>query len=312
MSYINEALKKAQEEKNGRYEYYSGIISRPPAAGRFRRARWLIAGVFACIVLAAGVWVAFNLGLWLGERPVPVAAKPARTVIVDREPPPAIAPNDATGVPGEVPVPAVTAPAAPAPVAGMAAGPAVPVPPAVPAKVAAKNPPRPPVAPATPGPETKLAPVPAAPAKTPMTPTAAPSAKTAGTPVRSLYRQALALQKKKDLAGAADLYRQVVKLDPKHAYAWNNLGVIQMRQKEDGKAIASFKRAAALKAGYADPYYNLACAYAQSGDKAQSLVHLKKAAALNGEVLTWAKEDTDLAPIVQTPEFHQLVEGQGK
>jgi hypothetical protein len=89
MSYINEALKKAQEEKNSRYEYYGGIISRPPAAGRSRRARWLIAGVFACIVLAAGVWVAVNFGLWLGERPGPIAAKPARTVIVDREPPPA-------------------------------------------------------------------------------------------------------------------------------------------------------------------------------------------------------------------------------
>jgi tetratricopeptide (TPR) repeat protein len=308
MSYINEALKKAQEEKNGRYECYRGIISRPPPAGRSRRTRWLIAGVFACIVLAAGVWVAFNLGLWLGERPVPVAAKPARPVIVDREPPPAIAPNDATGVPGEVPVPAVTAPAAPASVAGTATGPAAPVPPAVPAKTLAANPPRSPAAPATPGPETKAAQVGTAPAKTPL----APPAKTAGTPVRSLYRQALALQKKKDLAGAADLYRQVVKLDPKHAYAWNNLGVIQMRQKEDGKAIASFKRAAALKDGYADPYYNLACAYAQSGDKAQSLVHLKKAASLNGEVLTWAKEDTDLALIVQMPEFHQLVEGQGK
>lgn len=301
MSYINDALRKAQEEKNSRYESYGDIIRRAPAAGRSRRARWWIAGVFACIVLAAGVWVAFNLGLWLGEAPGPIAAKPARTVVADREPPPAVAeggaPNAATGVPGEVTVPAVTAPAA-----GTGAGQAASAPPGAAAKPTATSPPRPPAVSTAPGSDAKAAPAPAAMAKKPPTP--------AAPPVRSLYRQALALQKKKDLAGAADLYRQVVKLDPKHAYAWNNLGVIQMRQKEDGKAIASFKRAAALKAGYADPYYNLACAYAQSGDKAQSLVNLKKAAAMNGEVLSWAREDADLTPIVQTPEFNQLVEGQ--
>ncbi|MDA8126957.1 MAG: tetratricopeptide repeat protein [Deltaproteobacteria bacterium] len=64
MSYINEALKKAQKEKDSRYERFGGIIAAGPApAGRDRKRRLAVGAAFALLALIAAGW------LWVFQTP---------------------------------------------------------------------------------------------------------------------------------------------------------------------------------------------------------------------------------------------------
>lgn len=124
------------------------------------------------------------------------------------------------------------------------------------------------------------------------------------------YQEALTAQRKRDLGRAKELYRKVLMLDPAHVKALNNLGVIYMAQKMRGKAIAAFSRAVVLKKDYVDPYYNLACLYAQTNEIDESLWYLKVAVTINGDVKNWAGKDADLKNVAASPAFKKMMEGR--
>jgi tetratricopeptide (TPR) repeat protein len=99
-------------------------------------------------------------------------------------------------------------------------------------------------------------------------------------------------------------------MDPHHVRALNNLGVISMGQKKRDRAIALLNKAIVLKRDYVDPYYNLACLYAQTREIDESLWYLNAAMGLNGEVITWAKKDADMQNVVASAAFKKMMEGQ--
>ncbi len=249
MSYINDALRKAQRERDGRYERFGGIITSGPERPGQPRKRKIAIGVAVLLVLIpAGLLVA----VYLLQQPSPVKK-------------------------GTVPRPAAV---------GSAVSPSV----------------TPSAAPAV------TVPVPGGP---PAETAAAPADK---RPLRGeaerRYQEAFSAQRKGDLLKAEALYRRVLTLDSDDVRALNNLGVILMGQRKREQAIALFGKAIALKKDYVDPYYNLACLYAQTNEIDESIWYLKVAMTINGEVRNWAEKDADMKNVVASPAFKKIREGQ--
>jgi tetratricopeptide (TPR) repeat protein len=241
MSYINDALRKAQRERDNRYGQFGGIIAACPGEGdRFRKRRAVFFVATALILLVSTL-------LMLAVR-VPHPPSPAKKT-------------------------------AQPPVAGTAA---------------------PPIAAMQTEPKAMASPAPAVQPPVPQT--------TKETDLR--YGEALLAQRKGDLGRAEALYQKVLTLDSGHVRALNNLGVVYMAQKKREKAIEALGRAVALKKDYVDPYYNLACLYAQANEISESLRHLKIAATIDGDVINWVKKDADMKNIVASAEFKKLMEGQ--
>jgi tetratricopeptide (TPR) repeat protein len=265
MSYINDALRKAQRERDGHYERFGGIIAPGPEVPRQPRKRRLAIGAaFALLVL---ITAGMLLAVYVLQQPSPGKKVPPQPGVVGN-------------------------PAALQPLTPQAAGKAAPE--AVPAG-------------ATPGrsqAETTAVSGEGAPT------TVQKGEKPALREAEVWYKQALLAQRKGDLGGAEDLYQKVLTLDPGHVRALNNLGVIYMGQKKRGKAIAVFSRAVVLKKDYVDPYYNLACLYAQTNEIDESLWYLKVAMTINGDVKNWAGKDADLKDIVTSPAFKKIMEGR--
>lgn len=233
MSYINDALRKAQKDKDNRYEPFGRAIASDPGGADRPRKRRVILGAVAALAVLVSVALLFAVP---GLRQPSVRLKGA-------PPPPA--------TPAEKPAPKA-------------------------AEMAGRPPAGPPV--------------------------------TREADVR--YQEALTAQRGGDLRRAEALYEKVLALDPGHVRALNNLGVIYMGQKKRGKAIAVFGRAVVLKKDYVDPYYNLACLYAQTNEIDESLWYLKVAAAIDGGVIDWVKKDADMKNVIASPEFKKIMEGQ--
>ena len=125
--------------------------------------------------------------------------------------------------------------------------------------------------------------------------------------VKLLYQQALRYQQKDNVTRAANIYKKILRIDPKHLSALNNLGVIYMSQKRSEAAKRIFTKAINVNNDYVEPYYNLACLYSQSGDTSNSLNYLKKAIKLKNDVKSWAINDTDLVNIQALDEFQKIV-----
>jgi tetratricopeptide (TPR) repeat protein len=265
MSYINDALRKAQRERDGRYERFGGIItSGPERSGQPGKRKLAVeVAVMFLVLIPAGLL----LFVYVMQQPSPVKKVPLQPVVVGNS-------------------------AAFQPLTPKEAGNASPE--AVPAG-------------ATPG-GLQVE-------KTAVSGERAPATVQKGEkPVpRELevwYKEALLAQRKGDLRGAEDLYEKVLTLDPGHVRALNNLGVIYMGQKKRGKAIAAFGRAVVLKKDYVDPYYNLACLYAQTNEIDESIWYLKVAMTINGDVKNWAGKDADMKNIVASPAFNKIMEGR--
>lgn len=140
------------------------------------------------------------------------------------------------------------------------------------------------------------------PAKAAAVGTAAPQGN-APRDVESLYARALEKQKLHRLAEAEAIYREILAWNGGHVRSLNNLGVIYLAQGRKTLAAEAFRQAASLDAAYADPSYNLACLYARQGDLESGLRYLKEAAARDGNVKRWAREDVDLQPLEAMPEY---------
>ena len=297
MSYINDALRKAQQEKDGRYGRYSGIISRLPAPRGHGRAKWIGAAVSVTLILAAlFVWLA-TMTTDRQDRAVATRQETPKTVASAGQTPPPTAGTDQ----------GVARPLAPA------TGPAQPdTAGADPVQTKAVEPAVSAVRPETSAPgrqtallkplerEVKKSKVePATPRAQPATPVPDPGA---------LYQKALAAQRNKKTAEAERLYRRILALDTQHTGAMNNLGVLYMSRGRHDQALALFKKAISVRKDYVDPYYNLACLYAQRQDKAGSIAYLKSAVAINRAAIDWARTDKDLKPIQDMDDFKRLME----
>ena len=265
MSYINDALRKAQRERDGRYERFGGIIASGAERPEQPRKRTLAVG--AAVLLLVLVPAGLILFVYIMQQPFPAKKDAPRPVVVENaaafQP---LTPQAAGGAAPET-----------VPANGMPGGSQV---------------------------EKTAVPGEGAPATVPK------SEKPVLREAEARYQEALIAQRKGDLRGAKELYQKALTLDPGHVKALNNLGVIYMGQKMRGKAIAAFSRAVVLKKDYVDPYYNLACLYAQTNEIDESLWYLKVAVTINGEVKNWAGKDADLKNIAASPAFKKMMEGR--
>ncbi len=123
-----------------------------------------------------------------------------------------------------------------------------------------------------------------------------------------LFAQALQKQRDGRLAEAKELYKTIIRKEPRNFQALNNLGVVYLKLKTYKWAIIRFKDAIDVKHDYVDAHYNLACLYAQKNDTQQSLFYLKNAVNFNPEVRQWAAQDDDLKNLANLPEFNKIVQ----
>lgn len=322
MSYINDALRRAQKDKDNRYEPFGGVIAPSPEGPERRRKRRAMFGAAVALVVlvfAALLFVVYGLqqpsgqkkGARLPEATVAekTAPKAEEKTVRPPEGPTGTRRADAGYPPSAEPrgaQPQVTEAEKPLP---KAAEEAFRKPNAPPAKRKADVRQQPSARPkGALVPEDRVAekPAPKAVERAVRPPEGPPEMRDAD--VR--YQEALIAQWAGDLRQAEALYEKVLALDPGHVQALNNLGVIYMGQKKREKAIAVFGRAVVLKKDYVDPYYNLACLYAQTNEIDESLWYLKVAAAIDGGVINWVKKDADMKNVAASPEFKKLMEGQ--
>lgn len=259
MSYINDALRKAQREKDSRYIDFGGILRRASEEPIGSRGRWVLFFLFFLVVLLT---VVIFLVVTLpngGRQALTVTERGAET---DK---PKTAEPSVSAVQAE----------------------------------AGKNH-------REDAPQTVTEKPVSAPERKAAEPS--PKAPQAGPETEALYESALDLQKVGRNGEAAALYERILLQEPRHAKSLNNLGVIVMAQRQRGRAAELFGRAIAIEGDYVDPYYNLACLYAQAGDHIQSLRYLKDALAISGEVRKWASADADLKTLRSLPEYRKLME----
>lgn len=126
----------------------------------------------------------------------------------------------------------------------------------------------------------------------------------------SLFAQALQKQRDGRLAEAKELYKKVIRREPRNFQALNNLGVVYLKLKTYKWAVIRFKDAIDVKHNYVDAHYNLACLYAQKNDTQQSLFYLKNAVNFNPEVRQWAAQDDDFKNLANLPEFNKIVQAR--
>ncbi|MCX7634429.1 MAG: tetratricopeptide repeat protein [Syntrophales bacterium] len=269
MSYISNALAKAQREREKASGEPRSTAVLPSAAGERNGRRWRKLTMAAVVTLALGV-VATTAWWGIHNQNKKAVSSNTSNASAMRNPPPSASHElKATGIPAPMPVMVGTIPTDTANQPGAKTTPVM-----VKKEAGEKNAPQP----------------------------------SNDMEVRLLYRNALASQKKKEFGKAEKLYTMVLAKDPDHVEAMNNLGVLYMEQQRYDHAIRAFKRAVARKPLYVDPYYNLACLYAQYGDVVSSVNYLKKAVAINPEVRRWAKNDGDLTRIAHSEEFKALME----
>jgi Flp pilus assembly protein TadD len=296
MSYINDALKKAQEEKDycyGKLDYYA---STPSARAGFA---WQKRGAIVAAIVVIGVAAAFFSAKFFFSPVAGVQKSPE--ALAEKGKAPAGATEQAN-VPKKE-----TFPAAPVVDDGALKKEAAKTSAAVTVKTAdarhvagkhaaAKHA-------AEKQTESKKAEAKQAEAKQVEAKKAAGEKKAA---IKLRYDEAIKAGRKGDFARAEKLYTEVLALDPDNVKALNNLGVVYLAEKKGERAMALFRRAVVLKRNYVDPYYNMACLYAQKNDIDQSLWYLKIAISIDKDVRNWVRKDVDMKNVVTSPKFKEI------
>jgi len=329
MSHINEALKKAQREKDSIYHRYKKLIAGPDMpkdGGRGPRRKKYLLGLLGLLLVVA----AYALSSYIKWQPEETATAPPQVVnhsITEQQTttakrqsriirgpristsaarkitPTAEKPQKKTtaqtvtqATPPKEPAPSVAQSPAPKSFESLPAA-------AVPEKTSLS-----PVhrevtntgtTPSPPSVKKEL--------QTAKTTIVKPTVPPTSAMVENLYRQALMYHRDNNLLQAEKLYRTILRRDQNFATALNNLGVIYMTQQKDKQAIHAFSKATKIKYDYVDPYYNLACLYSRSGDIPLSAHFLKKAIELKNDVKIWANNDRDLSRLRQSKEYAVLI-----
>jgi len=284
MSYINDALRKAQNNKETVYTPYRDIISAAGQKPDARSRRLSALGILGLLLFAAGISAMLY---WPQGKTANPAPEPVAATVAHFDP----SPEHKTG-------PETGEPVAPAEVTQLLPRKKEDVRPTIQTSGPAEN-------------QTKPA-VPDQPQAVGGAQVAGKAAgkenvakKEAGDP-QALYAQALQKQNEGRHAQAGALYKKVLKIDPGYLPAMNNLGVAYMNQKKYKQAIGSFNEALNIRHDYVKAHYNLACVYAQKNNIARSLFYLKNAMDFNPDVRQWVDEDQDLKVLADSPEFKML------
>lgn len=292
MSYIHDALKKAQKEKGAHSRKYQGLapagVPRPNLLPG--KALWAAPVLLGCVVVAAYLWLApSDKGTATPEAlrtpvpagaPAPLAGEPAPGPRVVTGPQ-----HQATPEPGvaRTPETAMRRDTAPVPEASGKDG---------------------------------TGPVPREPGKQESEPGKRPDPRAApelsgSLNAAALYEKAGSFQRSGQWQQARAMYERALGQDPGHVGALNNMGVLYIRDQNYPAARKAFSEAIRLEPGYVDAYYNLSCVYALEGRLSESLVHLNKAASLDPSVKDWARQDSDLANLHGLPDFEEMTAGAG-
>ncbi len=123
-----------------------------------------------------------------------------------------------------------------------------------------------------------------------------------------LVEQADARSAARDWAAAVPLWQQVVRANPTDGRYWSRLGTAYFNLHDYRAAIPPLERAVEL--GYGNPgnnAYNIACAYAQLGEKDRAFAWLERALAMGFLNLEPAMRDPDIAPLRSDPRFQRLI-----
>jgi len=102
-------------------------------------------------------------------------------------------------------------------------------------------------------------------------------------------------------------FQAAVKVDPSYAEGFNGIGVSYAMRRDWVAAAKAYQRSIGAGPDLGDAYYNLACAYAQTG-KADMAVRYLRIAVLNGySDIANLLEDPDLAPIRKRADFKGVI-----
>ncbi|ETR73723.1 MAG: tetratricopeptide repeat protein [Candidatus Magnetoglobus multicellularis str. Araruama] len=127
--------------------------------------------------------------------------------------------------------------------------------------------------------------------------------------VSRLYEKGLQKQVEKKYDSAIAYYKKCLDISPHMAPALNNMGVILLKKREYQSAKQYFFTAIKESPDYVDPYYNLACLFSQINDTHQAIEYLKKAVRIAEEARNWAITDRDFAPLYELKEFNMIISG---
>jgi tetratricopeptide (TPR) repeat protein len=274
MSYIHEALKKAQREKDLLVGSGGTVGASYRQKSRLFPGQWLLWGGLLAIAV---VFLSHSWSDLIHHRPTPNQAKALVPQTAVKE----VAVNEAEGLPASPPnrVPLEGKPLSPKAKTASTSG----------TQRVETSPVK----------ETQ---------KTKSEETQKPAPKAPGdNEVTVLYSRALALQKAGRLQEGKELYLAALEESPEHVSALNNLGAIYIQEKNYPAASRAFERAIRTNPGYVDPYYNLACLHALQNDVGRSLFYLKKAISMEKDVMKWASADKDLENLHGHSEYEKIV-----
>ena len=99
--------------------------------------------------------------------------------------------------------------------------------------------------------------------------------------IEETFKLAVKNHQENKTAIAQELYNQVLKIDPKHSAALNNLGVIYRYLGENQKAKDCCEKAITVKPNYADAHNNLGVIWRDLGENQKAISCYEKAIAIN-------------------------------
>jgi len=110
-----------------------------------------------------------------------------------------------------------------------------------------------------------------------------------------------------DVDGAVAIYRELIAKDKADAQAWLSLGLTTLAAKRYPDAIAALTQAASAEAIRGRAYYNLACAYALTGEKEKAIEAVGRAIDAGFRSKGNFEGDPDLKSIREDGRFRQLM-----
>ena len=108
-------------------------------------------------------------------------------------------------------------------------------------------------------------------------------------------------------AEAEAAYQAYVDANPGNSFAWNRLGTAQVAQKNYAAAVKNLERAIEIGGGTGVDFYNLACAYALSGEADKALDNVERAIGAGVKRRAQFESDPDLASLRELPRFQELL-----
>ncbi len=96
-------------------------------------------------------------------------------------------------------------------------------------------------------------------------------------------------------AEAANVFAEIVKVEPHHAQAWDGLGRAAHLLGQDQHAIAALEQAILLAPEWAEPLYEAALLYADRGEHALAEDRLRRAVLRDPKLMLAADEEGLLA-----------------